>query len=70
MYRNGHGVKQNYPEAIRLYSLAADQGDAFAEYNLALLYEKGEGVKKNIKKAIFESAYTFLYFLFILFYTF
>lgn len=34
-----------------LFALAANQGYAFAQYNLGLLYEKGQGVTKNDKEA-------------------
>jgi TPR repeat protein len=30
-------------EAARLYKLAADQGDAFAQFNLGFFYEQGRG---------------------------
>ncbi len=38
-------------EALRLYKLAADQGDAETQYNLALMYRRREGVRKTTKKA-------------------
>ena len=44
--------KTKLSEAVKFYTLSANQGDTFAEYNLALMYEKGEGVKKDIEKAI------------------
>jgi uncharacterized protein len=37
-------VAQNYPEAGRWYRLAADQGNAVAQYYLGLLHAKGQGV--------------------------
>ena len=33
------------------YQQAADQGDASAQYNLAVLYYNGEGVQKDLRKA-------------------
>jgi tetratricopeptide (TPR) repeat protein len=36
---NGQGINQDYEEAKRYYKLAADQGNALAQYNLALIYE-------------------------------
>jgi TPR repeat protein len=33
------------------YRMAAEQGDALAQYNLGLKYENGEGVKKDINEA-------------------
>tara|TARA_B110000305_G_C19035619_1_gene445800 strand:+ start:375 stop:584 length:210 start_codon:yes stop_codon:yes gene_type:complete len=32
--------------------LLATQGNAFAQYNLALMYRKGEGVPKDDKEAV------------------
>ena len=43
MYEGGHGVPQDYAEAIRWYRKAAEQGDADAQYNLGLLYDGGHG---------------------------
>lgn len=37
---------------MELYNLAADQGEADAQYSLALLYETGTGVKQNMDEAI------------------
>jgi uncharacterized protein len=34
MYFGGEGVPQDYAEAIRLWKLAAEQGDEEAQYNL------------------------------------
>jgi TPR repeat protein len=36
-----------YAEAVKWYRLAAEQGDAKAQYNLALMYDEGEGVIQN-----------------------
>ena len=35
MYKDGTGVPQDHTEAVRLYRLAADQGDAMAQLKLA-----------------------------------
>ena len=35
-----------------MYRLAAEQGDAEAQYRLALMYEQGEGVPENNKQAV------------------
>ncbi len=45
-YDNG-----DYATAARLYKLAADQGDAFAQYNLGLMYDIGERVTQNKQEA-------------------
>jgi len=34
MYDNGQGVAQDYPEAVRIYRLLANENMADAEYNL------------------------------------
>ena len=49
---NGNGVPQNYAEAVRWYRLAADQGDAAAQYNLGYMYDTGEGVPQNYAEAV------------------
>jgi TPR repeat protein len=41
MYERGRGVVRNYAEALKWFRLAADQGFAFAQFNLGLFYEKG-----------------------------
>ena len=51
MYANGEGVEQNDAEAARLYTLAADQWYAPAQYNLGLMYATGEGVTKDRSEA-------------------
>jgi TPR repeat protein len=40
-------VPQNHGEAARYLRLAADQGQAEARYNLALMYSTGDGVPQN-----------------------
>ena len=47
MYANGHGVAQDYAEAVRLYRLAADQGLAGAQSNLGVMYANGQGVAQD-----------------------
>ena len=40
-YDNGEeGVPQNYPEAIKWYRKAAEQGDSEAQHDLGMLYHK------------------------------
>jgi TPR repeat protein len=51
MYGEGRGVPQDYVEAARWYRLAAEQGDAQAQYNLGLAYARGEGVTQNVVDA-------------------
>ena len=52
MYDRGNGVKQDYGEAARLYRLAADQGYAYAQFNLGLMYNHSKGVKRDYRKAL------------------
>ena len=47
MYADGDGVPQDYAEALRWYGLAAEQGDANAQYGLGLMYANGWGVPKE-----------------------
>ncbi|RAP25871.1 hypothetical protein DID78_07115 [Candidatus Marinamargulisbacteria bacterium SCGC AG-343-D04] len=44
LYISGDGVPQNFQEAVRLYTLAAEQGLAEAQFNLGTLFYKGKGV--------------------------
>jgi TPR repeat protein len=46
------GVVQDYAEAVRLYSLAAAQGNALAQYNLGLMFENGQGVAQDYAEAV------------------
>ncbi len=43
---------QDDAEAVRLYRLAAAQGDADAQYNLGAMFEKGQGVAKDDAEAV------------------
>jgi len=53
MHRYGKGgKKKSIREAVRLYRAAADKGNAYGQYNMGILYEKGDGVPKNRAKAL------------------
>ena len=52
MFEVGRGVARDYAEAVRLYSLAAAQGDAYAQNNLGLMFEKGCGVARDYAEAV------------------
>lgn len=52
-YKKGHGVNQDFKEAIYWYRKAAEQGNTDAQYNLGVSYENGEGVSKDLKEAVF-----------------
>ena len=47
MYADGLGVLQDYKEAVRLYRLSAEQGEAKAQYNLGVMYADGLGVLQD-----------------------
>ena len=52
-YLEGLGVKQSDKKAIELFEMAAKRGNATAQYNLGLYYEKGiYGVTQSEKRAI------------------
>ena len=43
---------QDYPEAVRWYRQAAEQGDASAQTNLGFMYDRGLGVAQNYAEAV------------------
>ncbi|MDA7599387.1 sel1 repeat family protein, partial [Alphaproteobacteria bacterium] len=47
MYKNGEGVPQNYKAAVKWYRLAAEQGDAKAQFVLGAIYFLGQGVPRD-----------------------
>jgi TPR repeat protein len=46
-------ISKNHSKAFQYYSSAAEQGHAFAQYYLGFMYFKGQGVKLDVKQAIF-----------------
>jgi len=53
MYEHGtHGIKRDMKRAFVLYKLAAEQGDANAQYDLGVLYRNGDGTKIDEKRAL------------------
>jgi hypothetical protein len=52
MYDNGQGVSQDYKTAVKWFTLAAEQGDAFAQFNLGNMYRRGDGVPQDYKTAV------------------
>jgi hypothetical protein len=42
---------RDYQSAARLYGLAATQGNAYAQYNLGLMYANGVGIAKDYIRA-------------------
>ena len=47
MYDLGNGVPQDYTKTSKWYRLAAEQGNARAQFNLGVMYAFGEGVAQN-----------------------
>ena len=52
MYYSGHGMKQDYTEAIGWYRKAADQGDAKAQYDIGYMFDLGQGVTQDYAEAL------------------
>ena len=52
-YKKGHGVEQNWQEAIKWYEQGAQCGDLQSMHNLACCYERGEGVEQNEDRAFY-----------------
>jgi hypothetical protein len=53
LYDKGQGVPQNYTQAARWYSRAAEQGNAEAQYILGDSYCVGHGVPQDYAEAYF-----------------
>lgn len=52
-YAGAGGLAKDHAEALRLYRLAAEQGDAAAQNYLGAMREKGEGgLPKDIDDAV------------------
>ncbi|RIA82378.1 hypothetical protein C1645_835445 [Glomus cerebriforme] len=47
------GTNIDKQKAFELYQKAANLGDSIAQYNLALMYEKGDEIKKDKNQAIY-----------------
>ena len=52
MYSNGHGVVQDYAEALRWYKLSAAQNNAEAQNNIGAMYYSGQGVAQDYAAAL------------------
>lgn len=48
---DGDSVEQDYVEAANWYKIAAEQGHAKSQHNLALMYENGQGVSRDCAEA-------------------
>ena len=51
-YYYGDGATQDYKEALKWFTKAADQGDAEAQYNVGVMHEHGRGVAPNYAEAV------------------
>lgn len=51
LYYNGQGVGLDRAAAAMWFKKAAVQGGAYAQYNLARMYQEGVGVEKSNPKA-------------------
>ena len=52
MYHHGDGVLQDDKTAVKWYTLAAEQGNAKAQFNLGFMYQNGKGVLQDDKTAV------------------
>ena len=62
MYAHGHGVEQDYVEALKWYGLAAEQGYEPAQVNLGVMYANGQGVPQDYSQTLhwYPVSYTHL----------
>ena len=51
-FATGDGVDLDHEAALHWYERAADCDDPEAKYKIAMMYLKGEGVKKNLRVAV------------------
>jgi TPR repeat protein len=52
MYAIGHGVKQDYAQAVEWFRKAAEQGVVRAQYHLGLMYFRGQAVPRDHAEAL------------------
>jgi TPR repeat protein len=52
VYQYGGGVPQNYEQAVKWYTKAAEQGEVYAQFNLGSMYRNGQGVPQNGTEAV------------------
>src|SRR5690606_35554652 len=45
-------IPKDYNEALKWFRMAADQGDAHAQYHIGIMYHKGHGVTYDINEAM------------------
>ena len=51
-YYGSDTVGQNYAQAAKYFKKAASLGDGHAQWSLAVMYENGQGIDKDINEAI------------------
>ena len=51
-YYEGLGLEQSYEEAVKWFTLAADEGYPDSEYYLGVCYNNGQGVEKSRSTAV------------------
>ena len=47
----GEGVEQNYAEALKWFTLAAEQGNVYGQYALGCYYYEGKAVEPDLAEA-------------------
>jgi TPR repeat protein len=52
LYANGHGVPQDYKEALKWWRMASERGNAWAMNSIGDLYENGQGVEQSYAEAL------------------
>ena len=52
MYYTGLGAPCDYTEAARLFSRAAERGEAIAQFTLGQMYYEGKGGPRDYKEAL------------------
>lgn len=58
MFYSGNGTAQNYAAAAQWFSMSAERGDPYSQFQLARMIQKGEGIPVDVLKAqlIYASA--------------
>ena len=51
-YDGSNGKSKNYEKAVEYYRLAAEAGDAYAQYSLGWCFEKGQGIEQSVTGAV------------------
>ena len=44
--------RQDWPTAVKVFTLLADRGDARSQFALAMMYDRGEGLANDDRKAL------------------